>query len=309
MQLSIIISTSNRGNIFVRTLNECIQAIAHVSAEVIVVNDLSDGDIQLPKQAAVPIVCLRSTRRGVAAKRNLGARHARGKLLIFLDDDILTSSDVIDHIMQLHESSPDRCINPNWVYPPTLMNLLPSHAFGRFLMAYDLVSFKGWYGDASWKDNALFSSKSVASFHLSLNKEDFLKTGGYNEYFAEAGFEDYDFPKRLTKANLNFFIDARIHVFHNEEDRTTIRPWLLRQQRGAYTRREAVAMGYQELSIDYGIYKKVAFALIGTVRPVFLLLLKIFSKNKYLDSISFRIILLLQAHSIYKGYSHPFESS
>ncbi|MBL7863578.1 MAG: glycosyltransferase [Cyclobacteriaceae bacterium] len=309
MQISIIISTSNRGEIFTKTLTACIEAVSNLNAEIIVVHDRTYNSFQVLAQTAVPVAVLRSPRPGVAAKRNLGAANARGTLLLFLDDDILTSDAVIGHMIKLHESAQDICVNPNWVYPANLMRDLPSSAFGRFLLAYNFVGFKGWYGDPSWKDNALFQSKSIASFHLSISRENFLKSGGYNENFAEAGFEDYDYPKRLKEADLRFFIDSSVCVFHNEEDRTTIRPWLVRQQRGAFTRREAVTLGYTEMSIHYGVLKKATFRFIAILQPLLLLGLSAISKYKGLDRISFQIVLLLQAHHIYKGYSHPVKRS
>ncbi|MGC4022144.1 MAG: hypothetical protein QM734_09480 [Cyclobacteriaceae bacterium] len=224
--------------------------------------------------------------------------------MLFLDNDILISRESINHVIKLHHENEDFCLNPNWIYPASMDSKLAMTSFGRFMKNYNLVSFKGWYNHSSWRDNELFSSKSVASFHLSISKTNFVKSGGYNEIFAEAGFEDYDFPLRLKKINMRFFIDSRIVVFHNEEDRIAFDSWLIRQQRGAYTRKEAVKIGYKELAYNYSLFKKVVFLFARVLKPLILFTIRILSDKASFDALSFKLILLLQAQSIYQGYSH-----
>lgn len=303
MVLSIIIPTYNREKILEQTLASAGEAVKHLAAEIIVVNDVKGNELKMPS-CPVPIILTRSKKPGVAAKRNLGAHLAKAELLLFLDDDILISKSTIDHIIKLHAVDENICVNLNWIYPPRLTTKLTDSSFGRFMIAHNLVSFKGWYNHSSWRDNELFQSPSVASFHLSISKNNFSKTGGYNESFIEAGFEDYDFPVRLKKIGIKFFIDTRMLVFHNEEDRVTLDSWLIRQQRGAYTRKEAVMLGYDELKLHYGVFKVIAFFVIALLRNTLLVLIGGFSKRTFLDPLSFRLILLLQAQSIYRGYSH-----
>ncbi|MBK7653255.1 MAG: glycosyltransferase [Flammeovirgaceae bacterium] len=271
---------------------------------MIVINDVNGEELIIPENHPVPITVVRNTKPGVASKRNLGARLAKSNLLLFLDNDILISADSINHIIKLHAETENISVNPNWIYPASLTSQLSKTAFGRFMILYNLVSFKGWYNHSTWRDGELFRSESVASFHLSISKDNFIKSGGYNENFAEAGFEDYDFPLRLKRINISFFIDTRIHVFHNEEDMITLESWLVRQQRGAFTRKEAVSLGYTELKLHYGFFKIITFSATRVFRPVLLIILKGLAYKISFDALSFRLILLLQAQSIYRGYSH-----
>ena len=302
MNLSIIIPTKDRGIVFEQTLRCAIEAIGYSDAEIVVVNDSKTTQPAIPNIEKVKLV--NNPKAGVASARNFGVKNAAGKILLFLDDDIIVSKASIDHILQLHEQYLNACFNLNWVYPPELEAQLQNTSFGRFMLTHELNHFRGWYSDVSWKDNALFSSKAVASFHLSVSKDNFIKSGGYNENFAEAGFEDYDFPLRLKKISISFFIDTRIHVFHNEEDMITLESWLIRQQRGAFTRKEAVSLGYTELELHYGFFKIIAFSAISVFRPVLLIIFKGLAHKISFDALSFRLILLLQAQSIYRGYSH-----
>lgn len=301
MKLSIIIPTKDRGDIFLQTLQHAVESIKHLDAEVLIVNDSKTTKINLPAKNNVRI--LDNPKTGVAAARNFGVKESSGELLLFLDDDILISKKSIDHVLMLHDQIQDACFNLNWNYPPALNASLEKSQFGRFMKAHQLTYFKGWYNDITWKDEALFKSKSVASFHLSILRKDFQKTKGYNEQFPHAGFEDYDFPLQLARAGISFYIDSRVTVHHNEADRSNLQNWLNSQQRRAATRKVAVGIGYTELQLEFGSIKKVLLKTINLLHDGILVLLAITPNYKPLDFIYFRLVAALQAGKIFKGYT------
>ena len=163
--------------------------------------------------------------------------------------------------------------------------------------------FKGWYNDKAWKDNELFQSNSVASFHLSMSRGAFRKTGGYNEGFPHAGFEDYDFPKRLMQAGLTCCIDSRVAVFHNEADRLQMMNWLQSWKRRAMTRKVAVTLGYKELSLDYGWLKKLVLTIFSFILPVLVLVTMLIPNRKIFDKFYSRLVSGIQAVYLFKGYT------
>lgn len=302
MLLSIIIPTKERDEIFNETLRCVVLATQHLNAEIVVVNDSKLSHPIIPKNSG-NIKLIINPESGVAAARNIGARNSAGDLLLFLDNDIIVSKKSIDHTIALHEEYEKACFNLDWQYPPLLQNLLSKSPFGRFIKAHNMTSFKGWYNDSSWVDNALFPSSSVASFHLSISRKNFELTGGYNEQFPHAGFEDYDFPTKLKKVGLNFFIDSRVVVDHNESDRLNVENWLNNQERRAQTRKIAVNIGYRELQFSYGYGKRFLFFLILIFYPLLFSLLKVWPNYPFLDNIYFKLISYIQAAKIYKGYT------
>ncbi|HEY4799892.1 MAG TPA: glycosyltransferase, partial [Bacteroidia bacterium] len=189
MQFSIIIPTKDRGEIFYETLKCTVDAIANFDAEIIVINDSKTSNIIIPGNFK-KVKLINNPKSGVASARNLGASLAQSKLLLFIDDDIITNRETIDQILLLHNSQKNICVNPNWIYPPHITQKLTSTSFGRFLQKKNLTSFKGWYRNNTWKENALFESDIIASFHLSIERSVFIHSKGYNETFSEAGFED-----------------------------------------------------------------------------------------------------------------------
>lgn len=305
MKLSIIIPTKERKEIFESTLSAAINATRHLDAEIIIVNDSRTECPQVPTLKHVHLV--QNPKAGVASARNYGFRMSVGDLILFLDNDIIISKASVDHVLSLHLDRKHACYNLNWEYSGETLKKIHSNPFTRFLSAFQMISFKGWYNDASWKDNDLFASKSVASFHLSILRKDFEKTGGYNEEFPFAGFEDYDFPLRLRNAGIEFFIDSRVTVCHNETDRLDLDNWLTSQQNRAYTRKIAVRLGFQELALKFDFPKELLFRVM--IKSDFFLrkVLKAWPSVQVADPVYFRLLAALQASRIYKGYNESSE--
>ena len=302
MKLSVIIPTKDRGAVFDETLRCAIDATLHLDSEVLVINDSKQSRPAIPPNSG-RVRILDNHGAGVASARNMGAKESSGEILLFLDDDIMISKVSVNHVLSLHEQIEEACFNLNWEYPLSLREGIEVTQFGRFMESHRLTTFKGWYENSSWKDNALFESKSVASFHLSISRRHFEVSGGYNEQFPHAGFEDYDFPLRLKKAGLSFYIDSRVTVFHNEADRLKLENWLASQERRAVTRRMAVSLGYNELTLKYGPIKKALLSIIVTTCGMTIGFLGMIPNLKLFDPLYFKLVAILQAGKIYKGYT------
>ena len=302
MKLSVIIPTKDRGEVFDETLRCAVDATMHLDAELLIINDSKQSKPTVPNNNG-RIRIFNNPLSGVASARNLGAKESSGELLLFLDDDIVISKSTVDHVLSLHDQIKGGCFNLNWEYPKSLDEHIDVTQFGRFMHAHQLTSFKGWYADSSWKDNSLFESKSVASFHLSISRRHFEASGGYNEQFPHAGFEDYDFPQRLKTAGLSFYIDSRVKVFHNEADRMKLGNWLASQERRAITRRMAVSLGYHEVALEYGSIKRVLLSIIVATHSLTMVFLGMIPNRKLFDPLYFKLVGALQAGKIYKGYT------
>ena len=301
MKLSVIIPTKGRRQILAATVSAAIQSTQHLDAEIIIVNDLRSERVEVPEAGNVRT--FDNPKAGVAAARNFGFRNSTGELILFLDNDIIISRESVDHICRLHDRYAHACFNLNWEYSAETLRKISTHPFTRFLKSFQMISFKGWYNDPSWQDNQLFKSKSIASFHLSISRDDYEKSGGYNEAFPFAGFEDYDFPVRLKKAGIGFYIDSRLTVCHNEIDRLDLENWLNHQQNRALTRRKAVTLGYSELAIEYRLWKRVILKFINTNERFLKAILRTLPNSPLADPLYFKMLSALQASRIYKGYT------
>jgi glycosyltransferase involved in cell wall biosynthesis len=302
IELSIIIPTKNRNNILAESIQKLSLAVSEESVEIIVVNDGDSPVDKGPKALAIKIIANRHS--GVASARNTGAAAASGRILLFMDDDIWFTQKAIGRIIEIHRAQTNIALNVNWVYPDNLKKRLRLHAFGRYLDHYGFSTLKGWARSlGEWQDGHSFKASGITSQNLSMHRNTFIATGGYNEQFPFAGFEDHDFAKRLNAAGVNMIIDPTIMTFHNEADRMSIQEWLDRRYRGAITRRVAVQLGHQDLALHYSILKRALFALVAAVAPA----LKWFiglptAGSHFSDRVKFFFINVLLADAIFRGY-------
>src|SRR5438067_8667389 len=106
---SVIVPTFNRADFLVDTL-ESVFRQRFADFEIIVVDDGStDGTIEYLRSLAGRVRVCQQANRGAGPARNLGARHAQGKYLAFLDSDDLwfpwTLEIYRDAIREHHEPS------------------------------------------------------------------------------------------------------------------------------------------------------------------------------------------------------------
>ncbi len=205
MHFSIIIPTHNRES----RLKRCISSIAMLDYptalfEVIIVSDGQTLDItQLTEfQHLVTIRHFSlSQKRGPAACRNLGVKHANGKYLAFTDDDCI--------------------VDKHW-----LTNL-----YYRFSIK-DYFGIGGKTLSAS-KDkvnaymeyrgvlNPRYLSDGTPSFLVTCNccyeRNKFIELGGFDETFQLAGGEDTDLSYKARIENLQLVYDKDCVIWHDFE--------------------------------------------------------------------------------------------
>ena len=302
MQLSIIIPTKDRGEVFYQTLKLAHQAIEQVEAEIIVVNDSKTNKLNL-NALYTHVKIYNNPKNGVASARNYGASHAKGDILLFLDDDMLINEGNIQTTLQLHHAYGACCIMLNWIYPPGVIDKIKNKQFGRYLINYGFTSLKGWNKETNWDDNNLFSISGITSQYLSMFKSTFIESGGYNESFPHAGYEDFEFAQRLQKLNKALYIFPSSMVFHNEIDRLDLQAWLARKKRGSETRKAAVKMGYSELTLKPGLAKKMILQVLILLKPILYFLLKLIPNKRVMDFFFFKLVNILLATVIFEGYN------
>lgn len=302
--VSIIIPTYNRRQI----ANRCIHSIIECSLnniEVIVVNDYKESKFILNSENNVSYIkIIDNEGSGVASARNLGAKLATSPILIFVDDDMIINERTITKAINFINTTTLSVYNADWVYEKKLLEKISTTQFGRYLIANNFTSLKGWNGDSiEWKENSLLNVGAITSQFFAIKKTDFDKVGGYNEKFPFAGFEDHELSLRINQNNFKIYIDTTTLIYHNESDRVDPLNWLERKRRGAETRRVAVNMGFKDLEINYSFFKQCIYKLMIKLYPFILLQLKLLPNIKIADFIYSKIINTLLGTNIYKGYT------
>ncbi len=112
--LSVVIPTYNRADFLKETLAHLLdQSLDPHRFEVIVVDDGSEDETLDMLAASGPqweerLVVLRQDHKFSGAARNLGVAHARGRVILSMDDDIMADGDMLRHHLRLHEKYPGR---------------------------------------------------------------------------------------------------------------------------------------------------------------------------------------------------------
>ena len=225
-ELSIIIPTWKRNNIFSATISAVISAVSNIDAEVIVINDNIEDKILVdhPK-----VKVYNNTGRGVTRARNLGASLATAPLLLFIDNDILISSENLIKTLKVHKTKSRVIVNANWVYPPAIISIIDKYQFGRIRKFWKLDSFESRYifhNKGLWEHKLFKATLPFAGFYFSISKDIFLNFLKFNENIV-FGKEEEELSKKISDNDITYWVDPENIVYHNEIDRIAdYREWL-----------------------------------------------------------------------------------
>lgn len=302
MQVSIIIPSKNREKILFNSLKYAVDAIQEIEAEIIIIND-GDNDILIPEIWKSKVRVIKNPKSGVASARNLGAKNAKSDFLLFMDDDMLIHKNAVNKVIAFLQENENATININWIYTPELLQQITKTKFGRYLDNFGFTSLKGWNKEQPWNENDLFENIGITSQFLGIQKNTFNKVNGYDETFPHAGYEDYDFAKRMSENGIKFFIWPKDIIFHNETDRHELSKWLDRKRRGGETRKHAVIKGNTELALQYVGLKKLILQSLKASKNFWIGCLNALPNIKILDGFYGKMVNILLATSIFEGYT------
>lgn len=298
--LSIVICTYKRPLLLKACLSGALQALDAIDSEIIVINDSKTDSVIIPKHPRIK--AFDNPKQGIASARNLGAEKAQGDLILFVDDDIEFNLKNVTDLLSVYSKKEPACYNPNWRYSDEMYDTIKNTQFGRFLISYKLINYKGWVSELNWQDD-VFEAKQLAGFFFLIPKVFFNTAGGFNENFTNQGTEDDELCKRLGQAGVKMYVDPKNYVFHNEMDRITLEARLKRFYNGAVNRRKAFNMGNSSYEIHYSPLKRGLLNLVLPFDPVLIFISKIIPNKPVFDFLYFKMADILTATTIYRGYT------
>lgn len=169
--------------------------------EIIVADDGSD---QVPDVPGATVVTQEDRGFRAAAARNLGASHARGEILAFLDGDTVPEPGYLAAVARHIKADPHavvvgtRLTGPERAEPQWLIDAWRTT---HHLSAPD---------DTSWR----FIISSV----LTCSRDFFERIGGFDGTFVGYGGEDWEFGFRAWNAGATFIHEPAAVAVHDEED-------------------------------------------------------------------------------------------
>src|SRR5262245_50877569 len=205
--VSVVTPTFNRCASLTRLLDGLAeQTYPAEKTQVVVVDDGSTDETQSylsRRQTRFALRVVQQSHRGPAAARNLGVLHACGEILLFLDDDVVPASDLIERHISRHRANPGVVV----VGPMLPPSDWPRPVWVRWeeekLARQYQAMLEGAYG---------CTPRQFYTANASLRRDQFLEAGGFDPLFARA--EDVELGYRLRDRHARFVFDPRATVEH-----------------------------------------------------------------------------------------------
>lgn len=206
--VSIVVPTFNRRASLERLLKGIAeQTYPAPNFEVIVVDDGSqDGTVPFLRALSTPysMLVLEQAHQGPAAARNLGVAHAKGSLIVFLDDDVVPIAGLLSSHVVAHSDRSDMVVVGPMLPPPS-----------------------GWRRPlwVRWEEEMLdvqyramiaglypCTPRQFYTGNVSLSRQQFIAAGGFDVRFRRA--EDVELGFRLHRLGARFKFDPSASVLH-----------------------------------------------------------------------------------------------
>jgi len=206
-RLSVVVPARNAGLHLARCL-EALGRSQRADCEVIVVDDCStDNTRQIVERYSARYLCTPS-QMGPAGARNLGARHARGEVIVFVDADVVLPAEALSLIAGAFESAPELAA-----------------LFGSYDSAPAWDAFLSQYKNLIHHYVHQNSNESAATFWAgcgAIRKSVFEEFGGFNaEKYPRPSIEDIELGLRLANSGRKIRLEKRLQVKH-------LKRWTLR---------------------------------------------------------------------------------
>lgn len=205
----MVIPTHNRAGLLLKVLGALAeQTFSPHEFEVVVVADgCSDRTAQEVRSFNAPyrLSLIELPGSGPAVARNSGADHSRGRLLIFIDDDIEVQPGFIQAHVDAHQGEQGRVV----------IGYLPLRIAAQ--AGYFQVELIGWWDKMFQRMGAAghrFAHSDLLSGNFSIEASFFEDTGKFDPSFRV--HEDYELGMRLVKAGARFHFSPEAWGWHHE---------------------------------------------------------------------------------------------
>src|SRR5438874_3246997 len=229
MEISIVIASHNEGPSLGRTIESCVESSGGADYEIVVADDAStDGSVdEAERRFPMARIVRHDRRRGASPTKALGARHARGNALVFLDAHTRPEPGAIPRLARAAVDLDERAI-----ITPAITTL---HA-GRW--DTDLYQVGHGYGmdlrsfDTHWvpledmrladtRLGRLYESPALIGCAFAIGRDLYHKLWGFDPYMRSWGIEDLDLGLKCWQLGHRILHDPSVLIGHRFQDSFT----------------------------------------------------------------------------------------
>jgi GT2 family glycosyltransferase len=151
----------------------------------------------------IQIAYHRASNQGVAGNRNLGAKLARGNVLVFLDDDCIASPTWLEALVSAVQANPKVLAGGPAIHPEPKTSIA---AAGQIIT--DAVN--DFFNPAGQE------ARFMPGMNFAVDRKRFLELGGCDADFGRLAAEDRDFVDRWRNhgGGLQLCLNAEVHHEH-----------------------------------------------------------------------------------------------
>ena len=201
--VSIIIPTFNGASRIGNCLDALLPQITGRDAEILVVNDGSTDNTAGVVENYPQVRLITQANAGPAAARNLGAREARGAILLFTDDDCVPMPDWLDAM--LAPFSDPEVVGAKGIYRTHQKSLAARFVQIEYEDKYRLMS-------------GLPSIDFIDTYSAAFLRHRFLEMSGYDTSFPVACAEDIELSYRMSARGWKMKFVPAATVYHTHPD-------------------------------------------------------------------------------------------
>lgn len=218
LKVSVIIPTYNR----VDRLKKVLQALEeqnfdHNAFEVIVISDGSTdhtNEMVQELKTLYRLSLLIQPNKGPAAARNSGIAHAKGEYVLFVDDDVIPTPELIAEHINVHEQQGSNIVALGPMLTPQQFQMTPWVRWEQAMLIKQYYSMQ----NGRWQPTA----RQFYTGNTSLQRSHLLASGGFDPKFRRA--EDVELAYRLKTRGLRFFFNPKAIGYHYAE--RSFRSWI-----------------------------------------------------------------------------------
>jgi glycosyltransferase involved in cell wall biosynthesis len=193
-EVSVVIPTLNEEKYVGRVL-ESLSKQTFKNFEVIISDCESCDDTRKIAKRFPKVNVVIERKKGISAGRNAGARSAKGKILVFLDADTMTTNKLLEIYDRAFRDSKGTVAATGPIFPLEKTSK-------RMNLGFRIVSI------LFVKFSILIGRPSVVGSNFAVRKSAFDRIGGFNESFVT--YEDYDLSLRLRKQGTIRYLDDAV---------------------------------------------------------------------------------------------------